>query len=318
MLNSFRQGLISYTKDGFGAPQFLLPAPVHGRISLVVGSSPVLATFAHGAAEYLLAFDATVLGAWQLVPGEDNYLFWDVDLLTADLSYGITTLKPIVSSVEPPGPAHGQHWFDLGSTTTRVWFAGGSWGAGRWVPRIRLFAGLVRGGNPSAIVHREAGSQAGLVGQHEAGYIMLDSQLHPIRTSTGEFLTTGTRVMARTTAGTSGVLVTPLNAFISVRAGEHLPAMSLVYISGDDEVSLAGPAHAPVGIVREPLARNEIGTLVQAGLVEYDQWSWMTPGQALYCGEGGQLTADQVGARVGTVKSRHAVLFNIVGSDAAP
>jgi hypothetical protein len=318
MRNSFRQGLISYQKDASGLPQFLQLSAVSGFVSLNVAPTPLLITFAHGSSDYLQAFDSSVQNAWgPLVDGVDNYLYWDMDLLTSNVAYGITTLEPKVSALTPQNPTNDQHWFDLNTNTMKVF----SSQANKWLTKVRLFAGVVNAGNNS-ITSRQYGTQVNLNTPVNPGYVMLDSQLHPLRTSSGEFLTSNTRVRIRTTTGSSGVLAIPPNAFIPVRAGENIPAMSLVYFSGEDTVSLASSSPAeinkktPIGIVQDALYKNEVGVLTQSGDITYDQWDWSRDiGKALYIDSTGTLTSSRpaglLAYRVGFVKNKNTIVFGV-------
>lgn len=155
-----------------------------------------------------------------------------------------------------------------------------------------------------------------------AGYIMFDSQGRPLRQSNGEFVTTETRVRIKNTVGTAGVLAIPPNAFIPVRASENIPAMSLVYFSGPDQINLASSltgastSKIPVGIIQQSLYKDEIGDLTQSGEIVYDQWDWSAHiGKPLYCNSNGQLTPTRpnnlLAYRVATVKSKNTIVFNI-------
>jgi hypothetical protein len=250
MISSFRQGIISCPKNGAGVPRFLLPAQSADFVTL---STPALATFAHGSSNYLQSFESTVPNAWgPLIPGVDNYLYWDIDLLTAQVSYGLTILEPISSFIEP-ARLNNQHWFDLSTDKMKVWST-----TGKWLDRIRLFAGKAQNGNVNQLVSQQLGSQVGLNVESHAGYILFDGAQRPIRTSAGEFLTTDTPVRVKTTVGSAGILTVPLDTFIPVRAGENIPAMGVVYFSGEDTVSLASSdltlnRKAPIVIVQNSL-----------------------------------------------------------------
>lgn len=319
MRNSFRQGLIAYPKDGTGAPQFLLPAQNPSFVSLNVSpTSPLLITFAHGSSDYLRAFEAAVPNAWgPMLEGIDNYLYWDIDLLTSQGSFGISALEPIVSPTEP-AQTNDQHWFDLNTNKMKVW----STVSNKWLEKIRLFAGVVENGNTGQLVSKVSGSQVGLNAPARPGFIVLDSLLQPIRTSVGEFLTTDASVHIKTTNSTSGVLAKPLNAFIPIRAGENIPSMSVVYFSSEDTVSLASSDPAlinqktPIGIVQDDLATNEVGVLTQTGDIMWDQWDWSASiGKPLYVNSVGQLTPTRphglLAYRVGFVKNRNTIIFNV-------
>jgi len=312
---NFRQGLISYTKDGTGAPQFLLASQTPGFISLIVSPTPVTATFAHGGSDYLQTFDVTVPTAWGPVQGSTpTYLYWDIDLLSAAVSYGTTVLEPTFGATPPPA-VEDQHWFDTTTNKMRVWSAA----ANKWVERVRLFAGSVIG---SQIIPQEAGSQVGLNVPSNAGYIMLDSLLRPFRTSADELLTTDTPVRIKTTSGTSGVLSTPPSAITAVRAAQNIPAMTLVYFVGENLVAAASSdpglvqRQIPVGIIQQPLAANEIGNLSLHGAITYDQWDWSDSlGKPVYCNSYGRLTTSRpqgvLAYRIGTIQNHNTILLNI-------
>jgi hypothetical protein len=316
---SFRQGLISFQKDGTGSPQFLLPSTTSGFVALNVAPTPFMATAAHGSSDYLLTADVAVPAAWQLTSGVTTYMFIDVDMLTAAISFGTTVLEPVYSTIEPQAPSNDQHWFDLNVNKVKVWSAT----TNRWQEKIRLFVGKALNGNSSQLVPAAEGSSAGLNVPGNPGNIMVDSQLRPLRTSAGEFLTSGTAVRIKTTIGSAGVLAVPPNAFIPVRAAENIPAMSLVYFSGADTVSLAtsNPAllgqRTPVGVIQQSLAMNDVGAITQSGDVVYDQWDWpdASIGKAVYCDTTGQITtvrpAGLMVYRVGFIKNKNTIVFGI-------
>lgn len=313
----FRQGLISFQKDN-GIPAFLNQSTTPDFVSHVVSPTPTVVAFAHGDTDYLMHFDKTVDDAWgPLVPGESNYLFWDIDPLTAGVTYGITTLAPI-HALEAPTALEGQHWFDLSTTTMKVWSASRN----KWVSKIRVFAGIVPNGNPNVINHFNFGTQVGLNVPGNPGFIMRDTMLQPLRKSSGEFLTDDSVVHVATTAGTSGVLVQPVNRIVPVRAGETIPAMSLVYFSADDTVRLASsdpalmPTRVPVGIVLESIVAGEVGHMSSFGEITYDQWDWSGhAGEPLYIDFNGTLTLTRptglLAYRVGFIKNKNTVLLGV-------
>lgn len=305
-----RQGIIYSSKDGTGAAQFLLPSSTPGFININVSPIPLLITFAHGSSNYLQAFDRIVTNAWgPFQSNRNSYLYWDIDLLTGELNYGITLLEPIISLLEPTR-LNDQHWFNLNDYTFKVW------NGQKWIPKIRLFAGKVLNGNVNQIISKELGSQISDITPVMAGFIMFDSQLRPLRTSSGEFLTTETPIHIKTTVGTSGVLGIPPNAFIPIRAGENIPAMSVVSFVSEDTVHLSTPDKIPVGIIQDSLVMNEIGVLTQSGEITYDQWDWTSNiGKPLYINDTGELTlyrhSGSLVYRVGIIKNKNTILLNI-------
>lgn len=310
----FRQGLISFQKVG-ATPTFLQLSQTPGFVAQVVDPTPIVATFAQGDSDYLMIFDTGVSQAWGPLVGGNNYLFWDIDRFTGQVSRGITLLEPIVSSVQPTNPVNGQHWFDLNQKKMKVWKSS----TGAWAEVIRLFAGVVNG---STITPRNEGSQVNLNTPITAGYIQLDTLLKPLRKSNGEFLTDKDASYVRNTSNTSGVLVQPSSRISTVKAAETIPRMSLVYFSGPDSVRLASsnpalmPARIPVGLVTETLNVGDQGNLLTGGEVSFDGWDWSAhPGAALYCTSSGQITTDRpaglMAYRIGFVKNANTIIFNV-------
>jgi Phage tail repeat like len=319
---AFRQGLVSYQKNGLNQPTFLNPSMTANWVAFDVAPTPTVVAFAHGASDYLMTFDVDVDAAWgPLTPLVTNYLFWDIDLLTGEVTRGITTLAPISQLTAPAAPANGQHWFDLTTTTMKVWNSTRS----KWYAAVRVFAGHVPNGNTSQIVAYTVGSQVGLVQDTRAGFLIFDSNVlpsKPLRQLNGEFVTTATAVRVKTSSGTTGVLAPPLNSFIPVRASENIPRFSIVYFSGEDTVGLASSnpslpqAKTPIGMVQDDLDVNEVGVLTQAGEVSWDQWDWSADiGKPLYCGENGEIVTTRpmtlMAYRVGFVKNDKTILFQV-------
>jgi len=320
----FRQGIVSCYKVG-STPQFLRASSTPGYVDLNVSPEPTVVAFAHGPSDYLEVFDQDVLGAWgPITPGIDSYLYWDIDLITAQVRFKITELQPISSLTAPVAPLFDQHWFDLSTTTMRYW------SGTKWIPKVAVMAGKVLNGSVATVQPFTDGvSQVGITDSCSPGYIMQNSQLRPIYANPGtwEFLTTATPVHILTTSGTSGVLAVAPNAFIPVRASQNISRFSLVYLSGADSVALASgnpalvPPRFPIGIVEEDLSTNEIGTLTQSGEVQWDQFA-LPPynfgsyiGWPIYCGDNGEITTVRPNGlqawRIGFIKNSTTILIHI-------
>jgi hypothetical protein len=316
---NFRQGLISFQQSG---PQalFLVPSTKAGCIDINVTPTPLIGTIAHGSSDYLLQFDGTIHAAFgPLVADSDNYLYIDLNVLTGLTTYGISLLEPKISSVEPSDAVPGQMWFDLTATVMKIRSNDGT----KWLVSPRLVIGKVRNGNVNQIIPALVGTSVGLNVPGRPGFLMLDSLLRPLRTSSGELLTSDSSVRVKTTVGTAGVLALPTNGFVSVRANEAIPAMSLVYFSGPDSVSLASSNPAlttpkvPLGVCQQDLAQNEVGTITQTGEITSDQFNWADAecGLPLYCGWNGEITKTRPQGlqayRVGYIKNSKTILFYV-------
>ena len=319
----FRQGLINYQVDGFGQQQFLVASTTPNFVGLNVAPTPTVATFAHGSSNYLQVFAADVSNAWgPIPPGVTAYLYWDIDLLTSNVTYGFTTLDAVISSTapaDPPAPVGPAvlHWFDTTTTTMKVWTGA------RWQNVVRVFAGRVNGSINSITAEPKGTSWRGILPvEARTGYISTDVFGNPLRTVAGEFVTSETPIRFRDTVGTSGVLAVLPNAFVPVRASENIPAMSLVYFSGEGTVGLASgnaailPSRTPIGVVQDELGANEVGNVTLSGEISYDQWDWSGHiGQPLYCGSSGQIVTHRpvglLAYRVGFVKAAKTILFQV-------
>jgi hypothetical protein len=316
---NFRQGLVSYQQSG-PQPVFLLASTTPGFVDLSVAPKPTIATIAHGTSDYLLKFDQSITDAWgPLAQGVDNWLYWDVNVITGAITQGITQLEPIISTVEPATPVVDQMWFDQSASVFKVRNSDNT----KWIVAPRVVVARVISGNTSQIESYPIGSGVGLNVPSSPGFILLDSQLRPLRTSQGELLTSDTPVRVKSTVGTSGVLTNPINDFIPVRASEPIPAMRLVYFNGEDTVGLASSnpgllsPRTPVGIIEAGLALNEVGVVTQFGEITYDQWDWSSNdfGKPLYCGINGELqTTRPAGAiifRVAYIKNAKTIVFGV-------
>lgn len=322
----FRQGIVDAQKNGLGQPQFILLSSTPGYVQLSATISPTTIAVAHGSSDYLFTFNQNVDPAWgPMVPGVNNYLYWNVDVQTAAVTYGITTLEPIASTEEPTAPQVDQHWFDLSTTTMKVWTGA------KWQVRVRLFAGMVPNGNLSSNpaawcypLYQPWVAASQLQVESNPGYIMTNifGQPQYLSGASLEFMTSKTPVRFNTTVGTAGILSQPTNAIFPVKASENIPALSIVYFSGENSVGLASgnpavdPPKTPVGIVQSELAPGEMGILHQSGEISSDTWNWSEHiGKPLYCGDFGTIVthrpAGLLAYRIGFVKSRTTIVFQV-------
>lgn len=312
---NFRHGVISGQVAGT-TPDYLAISSTPSAIDLRVAPTPLFVAIAHGTSNYLLKFDETKLAAWANITPGYNYLYIDVDQITGQTSFGVSKLEPVTSAAEPASPVIGQHWFDLQETTMKVRTPDNA----KWMKVARVFVGRTIGA--TQLTPAGFGSTVGLGGPANTGYLVFDSLLRPVRLSSGEILTDASPTRVRMTTGSAGVLTSPLNSFIPVRAVESIPAMSVVYLAGEDSVGLASSnplltdAKVPVGIVEGALATNEVGVLTQSGEITHDGWNWAANiGDPLYCGFNGELTTVRPTSvqayRVGFIKNRNTIIFYV-------
>jgi PKD repeat protein len=282
---NFRQGLNRHQKDVSGNPIFLQRSANGQFVDLIVSPDPTTITFAHRASTYVVDELRTVQNAWgPLVGAGTKYLFWDLNLLTGTLTRGLTFFPPLYTSASPTSPSADQYWFDTVENVGRVW------NGKKWVESLRVFAGYV---TSNAIIHpAPIGSEAGLIGNIEAGYIVLDSLGSPLRQSNGSFVTTTTWL----NVVNLGTTVTRLEeSIISGMAAEELPKYSFVQLRKGRRLVLARSTDYTSrisGIVTTDLYEGEISSVISDGVVKNDNWTFSENqiNRPIFCGPTGQVT----------------------------
>ena len=284
---SFRQGIARYQSDVYATPSFLQKSSLNAAfVDLIVSPDPTIISFAHKSANYIVEETKTVRNAWGPISNvATQYLYWDVNVLDAVITRGITTLPPISSFQAPASPAVGQHWFDLDTTTMRVWEA-----PGRWAERIRVFAGYVTNGG--VLRPNPIGTQCGITGDFEGGNIVLDSFAFPLRESNGCFVTTVSQLAI---VALSSKKVRFEAEVLSGIATEYIPKYSLVRLKPGRRLELGRSLDWKTriaGMVDEDLYQNEVGLLITDGLVRNEQWNWAPElvGKPIFCGTTGAIT----------------------------
>ena len=325
---SFRQGLIRRNWQSGFSPNFLQKTSLSGAtIDLIVSPDPVVMTFAHYDADYLVEEVNTVYAAWgngqpaddphinngPFPPAEENqtqYLYWDLDRISGSLRRGWSLFPPVTHSVAPENPGDGQVWFDAVNTVSKVW----SQGDARWHDCIRVFAATYNGANQ--IIPFPLGSQVGINGNFFAGHIILGKNARPLK-QYNTFVTTESQLIVQQT---SAETVKFDMALVYGKTVEEVPKLHLVTILPNNRVQLASSSNTTSfvgGIVTEDLAENETGLVITNGLVRNEAFSWTDEqvGKPLFCGPTGELTLNRpvagVSQQVGFVHSYDAIYLNL-------
>lgn len=316
---SFRQGIIRYQRDPSGLATFLQKSSGSGggAIDLVTANDPFIATFAYRQANYLHEESTTVPRAWSGFESNiDYWLYIDIDMVTAQRSFGHTTLEPTFGSFAGGSLAIGQHWFDVVASTMKVW------NGVSWSEKTRLFVAKYAAG--SIIQPVSLGSQVQVNTVNDAGFILFDADGYPVRQhhkrKSFEYLTTAS-IFNTVTAKAINVSLDAICT--SVRASEPIPAFSLVTYdatAADEAVIKAADSqdrgHYAIGIVQEDFWTDETGIITQHGYVYNEQWNFTdAPGSLLFLGRDGNITVDpaQTGViqRVGEVVSPQCIRLEI-------
>lgn len=288
---SFRQGIVS-------APNAFLQAN-GATVNLSIASpSQVLVAFADGTANYLHTERSTVTSAWvgPFSSGTNYWLYWDINPVSGVRTFGHTLLEPVEAASAPLSPANDQHWFDTNLNKMKVW----NTTAGRWVNKIRVFAGQYLSGTTFVSMSINApdftGTQVGsLVVPVDAGALMFDLNGDPVKRNGGAFFTTSDVVTA-SLASASQVKVGAV--VIEAVAVSNIPAYSIVNFSGFHEVTLTAglmQAEAVYGLVEVDAVIGDVVNVILDGVVTNPDWDWTAVGvnAPLYVDNTGVLTATQ-------------------------
>ena len=270
-------------------PAFIKHSNTDSFIDFDANIEPTVLAFAHRRANYLVELTKSEVEAWgPVVTDKTNYLYWDVNLISGEITRGITLLPVMYSGSAPTDPLFDQHWFDLQNTVMKTW------NGRKWLEVIRVFAGEVR--NASTLVsYAASSSQAGLFGAlYETGNIIYDVYGKPLRQSDGTFATSSTQFVLSNTSSKSVKLEGDL---ITGQAAEPIPAFSLVRQTIGSKIRLAissDPYSRVCGIVTSDLYPGEVGYVTSNGLIKNPEWHFPENriGRPVFCGAFGNVTVN--------------------------
>ena len=326
---TFRQGIVR-RQSNMTAPNFLRRSnTTTTSIDLVISPDPVIFTAAHYAANYLFEESKSIDGAWgsgalgstngPMVPNEWQYLYWDINLATGELTRGWTSFAPIVSATEPTNPVNDQHWFDVVNSRMRVFRQPNPAINGNWQDKIRVFAGEYTSG--AAVIAYQAGTQVGLnaiPGEYfNSGNIILGVNNRPLKQSDGTFVTTESDLIIYQTSSQN---VKFDMALTFAQAQEYIPAFYLVSVTPGKKMKLASSNDIYQfvnGVVVEDLYQDEVGQFISNGVVRNEQWDWQPDqiNKPVFCGPTGEirLTPPVIGVlqQVGFIYDENSIYFNI-------
>ncbi len=284
---------------------------VNGQyVNLYIDQIPVIATISNGDQNFLLEENVPVSNAWgPLQPSTTNYLFWDIDQRTGNITRNHTTVAPVLTG-DMPSPSNGKHWYDRNQRVMRVW------NGTSWIKVLRVFIAAISGSN---ISYYPFGTQVGIGTSVNAGFIMRDETGTAIRDGAGKFLTTESEVIIRNgvSARSPQFAMERLNNYS--RAYETIPAFSLITFGGNNEIGLASginPNKPAIGIVTNDVVTGDNANWIQGGVITNPNWNWSTAtSRILYCGPHGELTTTKPTStliqRVGAILSATSVLIQI-------
>jgi len=280
-------------------------------------NNPVIATVADKQANYLITENIPVTAAWvgPFEPGQDYWLYWDIDILTGAITRGYTILAPIQSENEPLQiNEDDQHWFNTSTNETRVWNNTG------WTRKIRLFAAKLSQGSNFASLSINTpsflGTQVGNFNteQNVTGSILCDTiSGYGIRRNNGTFITTEDNI---STGISSSSIVKFGGIVIEALAKTNLIAYSIVRFSDFNVVEAATNYlidNSVYGIIDNNYNANEIAQIIIEGVIQNPNWDWSafpvnTP---LYADGTGALTTESTITPIviAVIVDKHSILL---------
>lgn len=318
----YRQGIVRYQTDPSGTIGLFLQESAQDNhfIDLIVSPDPTIITFAHGDSNYTYEESKTVENAWgPFEPtGETQYLYWDINYVSGQLTRGFTLYPPIIQASEPSIKRANQHWFDSSTNEMKVWDTNRS----AWLVKIRVFAGTYTS-NAILIPEPQSASQVGLNNLPSpvaTGHVLFDGAGDPIRDRFGKFITSEHTITTQHSNSNSTSAFQLEGEIKTVVASEFIPGFRLVTLISGNRVGLA--SHTTInrlvhGVVGEDFYAGETGRLITSGMIENEQWNWPaeTIGKPLFCGINGEITLQPpqygVSQLVGTVYEKHVVYIQI-------
>lgn len=277
----FRQGIIRYPYSG-SLQDFLQASG--SDINLTADNGPTEVTFAHHNTNYLHIENATVSAAWtSFTSSTDQWLYWDIDLLTGTRTFGITLVAPVFGPTEPTSPTTDLHWYDTINEVMK------NYQSGSFSEVARVFAAKFDGvgtftslsaGLPNLPF---AGSQVGLIDSSNlSGRIIFDDSGTVIIRSSGELFTTEDQFFATGSRVNSVRLES--NGHIAT-ATENIAAFNVVKYVSAGKVSQAGyndTGSTVFGMTVEDIVSNNNGTIILQGVIKNTNWNWTTIGAELW------------------------------------
>ncbi len=281
MRTSFRQGLVSAEVSGPNIPSYLL---VNSNGVTIKGTNrPTVFTAAHGPKNYTVQFITDTLAVPPALTPNVNALYWlylDINRATGARTFRATTLQPTYGTVAPSAPAAGQHWFDVSSSTMKVFQT-------TWQPVIRVFFGTRQGNN---IQTMPFGSHVGLVSPSVSGSIIMDAMGVGIKDSTGYFVTSEDVLLNEGAATHASVLeanVTTLPAL------QQIPAYAVVRKHNTQNgvvlATTGDVGEAVIGIAVISATIGEPVNMVVSGKVYNPLWNWERANMPLWISATGEL-----------------------------
>lgn len=278
-----------------------------GTVDLYVEQMPVRAIICNGSLNYIINERTSIRDAWTMSLETSSWLYWDIDIVCANLGRNVTYLEPIYSEISPQNPDIDQHWFDLSANKMRVW------DGANWNTKLRVFAGHVENGN---VYSYDLISQAGLDETVDAGYILFGTDMLPLRDGNGKFVISSNDLRVNYSGFTQ-----PISVEATVLYGvaqEPLPRFNAVYYSGTQKINLADceKGNYAIGFVDVDVPANTVTTVVTNGVLFNEDWEFDDDqiNKPVYLGSNGQFVVGRPNLnktqQLGIIIGKNEIIIN--------
>jgi hypothetical protein len=249
--------------------------------------------------------------AWTNLPGGNSWLYWDLDTVTGDITYGYTQVEPDYGSTLPPNPVNDQHFFLQPQNAMKVW------NGSIWRDRIRVFAGKYNGQEVDNSDFLDNISQVGLNGPTQAGFLLYDNDNNPIKAN-DRFITTETTLKSKDSHFNKTKIQTKR---VDGRSIEPIGKYSCVTWKGRNRrlgvAKSTDRRHPCIGIAVNNFFRNQVNSFVTQGYItDPIKFNWDIPiNSPLFVGADGSIVSTPPRnisiQKIGYVVDRHTIYVDI-------
>lgn len=253
-------------------------------VNLLASKTPVALNFTHGPVNYFVRINSDILSAWKNV-GTTAWLYWDIDLVTAKLTYNFTTHAPLFGETFPSTPLKDQHFFNIKINKMYVW--NGQF----WIEVVRLFAGRVTN---DLIIPEALSSQVNKNIPCISGEILFDFQQRPIRV----FDNDGTFHLLTDTAVDNFYHTAKENfqfGKIKLNSIANVDLLEYRCVRWNDDKKIIAASYLDLNPASAIISRNastgEVVEIITRGFLRNINWLWKyEPNTPLFVGVNGELS----------------------------
>lgn len=253
------------------------------NVNLLATKIPVVLNFAHGKVNYTTKITTDLTSAWTNI-SSTCWLYWDIDLITANLSYGFTNVAPSFGATYPVSPQINQHHFD--TIQNKMYY----WNGQFWIEVVRLFAGYFNGQINLLGFSSQVNKNIPCI----SGNILFDFQKNPIRIfdqdGTFHFLTD---ILIDNFPNTNKENFQFGRVKLNSIANDNLLIHHAIRWNDDRKIIAASyqDLEPAVAVVARDVSNGDIVEIITKGFIKNMNWQWPYPvNTPLFVGLQGELS----------------------------